>query len=89
MTARDRGHVEEIITHLRKVESDYRINLSEEIEWLRGLNLQEEPVSEIDFEQELYKAFGRVNDFTLGMQIAKRFYEMGRKYHEPVSGNKQ
>jgi len=41
--------------------------------------------NEINFEQELYKAFGQVKDFTLGVQIAKWFYDMGRKYHEPVS----
>ena len=41
-------------------------------------NKEEEPVSEIDFEQELYKAFGQVKDFTLGMRIAKRFYDIGR-----------
>ena len=43
-------------------------------------SLQEEPVSgSINFEQELYKAFGQVKDFTLGMRIAKRFYDMGSK----------
>lgn len=48
---------------------------------------KEEPVS-IDFEQELYKAFGgQVKDFTLGMQIAKRFYEMGMQQQEHVSGD--
>ena len=31
----------------------------------------------IDFEQELYKAFGQVKDFTLGMRIAKYFFELG------------
>ena len=36
----------------------------------------EEPVSS-DFEQELYKAFGQVKDFTLGMRIAKHFFELG------------
>ena len=46
-------------------------------------SMQEEPVS-IDFEQELYKAFGQVKDFTLGMRIAKRFYDMGRKHQETV-----
>ena len=30
-----------------------------------------------DFEQELYNAFGQVKDFTLGMRIAKYFYDMG------------
>lgn len=45
---------------------------------------QDEPVS-IDFEQELYKAFGQVKDFTLGMRIAKWFYDMGKNSQEPVS----
>lgn len=45
---------------------------------------KEEPVS-IDFEQELYKAFGQVKDFTLGMRIAKWFYDMGKNSQEPVS----
>lgn len=44
----------------------------------------EECVS-IDFEQELYKAFGQVKDFTLGMRIAKWFYDMGKNSQEPVS----
>ena len=39
----------------------------------------EDSVSPIDFEQELYKAFGQVKDFTLGLRIAKRFYEKGLK----------
>ena len=47
---------------------------------------KEEPVSNpIDFEKELYKAFGQIKDFTLGMRIAKRFYEIGRDYQKPVS----
>lgn len=49
---------------------------------------KEEPVSgNIDFEQELYKSFGQVKDFTLGMQIAKRFYDMGKNSQEPISEN--
>lgn len=41
---------------------------------------KDKPVSEsIDFEQELYKAFGQVKDFTLGMRIAKHFFELGLK----------
>lgn len=47
-------------------------------------SMQEEPVS-IDFEQELYKAFGQVKNFTLGMRIAKWFYSMGKNSQEPVS----
>ena len=31
----------------------------------------------IDFEQELYKAFGQVKDFSLGMHIARHFFELG------------
>ena len=51
-----------------------------------GNSLTQEPVSEsIDFEQELYKAFGQIKDFTLGVAIAKSFYDMGRKHNEPVS----
>ena len=51
--------------------------------------IKEEPVSEsIDFEQELYKAFGQIKDFTLGIAIAKRFYDMGRKHNEPVNEKK-
>ena len=49
-------------------------------------SMQEEPVSEpINFEQELYKAFGQVKDFTLGIQIAKWFYDIGKNSQEPVS----
>lgn len=49
-------------------------------------SLQEEPVSNpINFELELYKAFGQVKDFTLGMQIAKWFYDIGKNSQEPAS----
>jgi len=34
---------------------------------------------DLDFEQVLYKAFGQVKDFTLGMRIAKYFFELGLK----------
>ena len=48
--------------------------------------VQEESVSKpIDFEKELYKAFGQVKDFTLGMRIAKWFYDIGKNSQEPVS----
>lgn len=51
-----------------------------------GKNRKEESVSNpIDFEKELYKAFGQVKDFTLGMRIAKWFYDMGKNSQEPVS----
>ena len=32
---------------------------------------------DLDFEKELYKAFGQVRDFTLGIHIAKHFFELG------------
>lgn len=38
-----------------------------------------EKPTNIDFEQELYKHFGQVKDFTLGMQISKHFYELGKQ----------
>ena len=50
-----------------------------------SIDLQEEPVSDIDFEQELYKAFGQVKDFTLCMRISKWFYDMGKNNQEHVS----
>ena len=44
--------------------------------------------ADLDFEQELYKAVGQVNDFTLGMSIAKHFYELGLKYRKENSYGK-
>ena len=41
------------------------------------LNTLEVKEVDLDFEQELYKAFGQVKDFTLGMRIAKHFFELG------------
>ena len=46
---------------------------------------QSEKPTNIDFEQELYKHFGQVKDFTLGMQIGKYFYELG-KQEKPKKG---
>ena len=43
------------------------------------LNTFEVKEVDLDFEQELYKAFGQVKDFTLGMRIAKHFFELGLK----------
>lgn len=54
------------------------------IDTIEVKEMQEEPVS-IDFEHELYKAFGQVKDFTLGMRIAKWFYDMGKNNQEHVS----
>ena len=36
ITAADRGTAEEIIINLKRIESDYRINLTKEIEWVRN-----------------------------------------------------
>lgn len=36
ITAADRGMAEEIIINLKRVEQDYRINLTKEIEWIRN-----------------------------------------------------
>jgi hypothetical protein len=36
ITAAYRGIVEEVIINLKRIESDYRINLTREIEWLRN-----------------------------------------------------
>ena len=46
---------------------------------LNFINTLEVKEVDLDFEQELYKAFGQVKDFTLGMRIAKHFYELGLK----------
>ena len=36
-SASDRGMVEEIIINLKRVEQDYNINLTKEMEWLRNI----------------------------------------------------
>lgn len=36
ITAKDRGTAEEIITHLKRVENDYKIDLTREMKWLRS-----------------------------------------------------
>ncbi len=36
ITAADRGMTEEIIINLKRVENDYHINLTREMEWLRN-----------------------------------------------------
>lgn len=44
MTSRDKGHVEEIINHLKRVENDYRIDLTSEMEWLRRMAKEMTPI---------------------------------------------
>ena len=46
---------------------------------LKILDTLEVKEVDLDFEQVLYKAFGQVKDFTLGLRIAKYFYELGLK----------
>ena len=46
---------------------------------LSFLNTLEAKEVDLDFEKELYKAFGQVKDFTLGMHIARHFFELGLK----------
>lgn len=48
-------------------------------DFLHFLDTLEVKEVDLDFEQELYKAFGQVKDFTLGMRIAKHFFELGLK----------
>lgn len=48
-------------------------------EVLSFINTLEVKEVDLDFEKELYKAFGQVKDFTLGMHIAKHFFELGIK----------
>ena len=78
----DALEVEGYLTDAKIVRESLKIMNGEKVAMA---TMDEEPVSDIDFEQELYKAFGQVKDFTLGMQIAKRFYEMGKQHQEPVS----
>ena len=55
----------------------YSIETYKEI--LSFINTLEVKDVDLDFEQELYKAFGQVKDFTLGMRIAKHFFKLGLK----------
>ena len=55
----------------------YWEGLNKVSEKLSDLEKECEKPTNIDFEQELYKHFGQVKDFTLGMQIGKYFYELG------------
>ena len=51
-------------------------------EFIRTLEVKE---ADLDFEQELYKSFGQVQDFTLGMRIAKHFFELGLRASNPLT----
>lgn len=57
------------------VEAKYRVEAYKElIDFFKTLKVKE---IDLDFEKELYKAFGQIKDFTLGMHIAKHFFELG------------
>ena len=45
---------------------------------LKKIDSLQQEQKEVDFEKELYKHFGQVKDFTLGMRIGKYFYELGK-----------
>ena len=53
------------------------------------INTLEVKEVDLDFEQELYKAFGQVKDFTLGMCIAKHFFELGFSVSNKVQKGEQ
>ena len=86
MTARDRGHVEEIINHLKRVENDYRIDLTSEMEWLRGL--EKTNVTPEGFQEMLEKEiewFGKTVESKSYKQTCRYFAEWGKQHQEPVS----
>ena len=64
------AEIERLITH----ECGYLMN-----KLIEALDTLETKDVDLDFEQELYKAFGQVKDFTFGMRIAKHFFELGLK----------
>lgn len=53
-----------------------RLAMCELLSFLDTLEVKE---VDLDFEKELYKTFGQVKDFTLGMCIARHFFELGLK----------
>ena len=67
------GHTNDIE---RYEESAYDNACNTMLSILSDLEKEEKPM-ELDFERELYKHFGMVKDFTLGLQIAKHFHELG------------
>lgn len=56
---------------------------------LSFLNTLEVKEVNLDFENELYKAFGQVKDFTLGMRIAKHFFELGMRQSKNYNNNEE
>ena len=41
-TASDRGMADEIIIHLKRIEEEYRLNLTKEIQWLKNITTKGE-----------------------------------------------
>ena len=89
MTTGDSKHIEEIINHLKRVENDYHIDLTSEMEWLRGLD-KEEPVSKEleDFAKRESELFAEreyeVDSYDRGF-LSKGFYwgvKAGAKWQE-------
>lgn len=72
----ERASDEDFVSSWASDEENQKIALIALIPFLDTLEVKE---VDLDFEQELYKAFGQVKDFTLGMRIARHFYELGLK----------
>lgn len=72
----ERASDEDFVSSWASDEENQKLALTALIPFLNTLEVKE---VNLDFEQELYKAFGQVKDFTLGMRIAKHFYELGIK----------
>ena len=72
----ERASDEDFVSSWASDEENQKIALIALIPFLDTLEVKE---VDLDFEQELYKAFGQVKDFTLGMRIAKHFYKLGLK----------
>ena len=70
----ERASDEDFVSSWASDEENQKLALTALIPFLNTLEVKE---VNLDFEQELYKAFGQVKDFTLGMRIAKHFYELG------------
>ena len=61
--------------HFRSAYDEGKFDALEAVDALLD-SMQKEP-KEIDFEKELHKYFGQVHDFTLCVNIAKKFYDKG------------
>ena len=73
------AEIERRVKSLNKYRDFNYLQIKELEALLSSLDTLEVKEDGLDFEQELYKAFGQVKDFTLGMRIAKYFFELGLK----------